>query len=214
MATEKSPKIILNRNDVEKSQGTDISLKSKGKRKRNESKNESCVRVTRTQTRSQTLRGSNEEPASKKQRTESSVQIAIRSNIPTRRRLVKMPKPTLNALMAPLKQYELVWAYIRGFPSWPAVIEKILPNGKFLVHFFGDYTRAEVARRNILNYFEGFNQFSCNFGNIKLQKAVEEAKFLLFERSYPTECFVCKVLECKRQFLLNRAINSNVTNGE
>lgn len=207
MATEKSLKIISNRNDVEKSEGTDISLKSNGKRKRNESKVKSCVKVIRTQTRSQTSRDANEEPSSKKQRTESSVQIAVRSNIATKRRLAKMPKPTPNALMPPLKQYELVWAYIRGFPSWPAVIEKILPNGKFTVHFFGDYTRAEVARRNILNYFEGFNQFSCNFGNIKLQKAVEEAKFLLFEKPYPNECFVCKVLEYKRQLLLNRAIN-------
>lgn len=100
-----------------KLEGTDISLKANGKRERNESNDESGPRATRMQTRNQTSREANEESVSKKQRTETSVQIAVRSNISTRRRLAKMPKPTPNTLMVPLRQYELVWAYVRVNPK-------------------------------------------------------------------------------------------------
>lgn len=128
------------------------------------------------------------------------------------RRVAKMPKVKSNALMPTLHKHELVWAYIKGFPSWPGVIEEFMPNGKVLVHFFGDYSRGEITRRNLMNYFEGFNRFSCNFGNVKLKKAVEEAKFFLFGNENMDECYVCKVLEFKRQF--NRERNFQNANDE
>lgn len=106
-----------------------------------------------------------------------------------------------NALMPGLHKYELVWAYVRGYPSWPGVVEEILSNGKYRIHFFGDYTRADVTGRCITNYFEGFHQFSSHFGNLKLRKAVEEAKFfLLGVNDVIDECFVCKILNHKKQF--------------
>lgn len=110
-----------------------------------------------------------------------------------------------NALMPTIHTNELVWAYIRGYPSWPGVVEEILENGRYKIHFFGDYTRATVTRRCIMNYFEGFQQFSSNFGNIKLRKAVEEAKFFLLGCDAIDECYVCKILKYKTNY------NKNIT---
>lgn len=144
---------------------------------------------------------------------EPSLQVVVQPNeksIRTKRRVVKMPKIASNTLMPILHQHELVWAYIKGYPSWPGVIEEFLANGKILIHFFGDYSRGEVTRRCIMNYFEGFNRFSCNFGNIKLRKAVEEAKYFLFGHQNPNECYVCKVLDFKRQYLHEKKfLNTN-----
>lgn len=141
-------------------------------------------------TRSQTTRtNENEIPPSK--RKESSAQIEGWKPVPeiekqmvnikpqkrmrsqtnvneiSKKRRVKQIIKT-NALMPSLHLHQLIWAYIRGFPFWPGVIEKLLPNGKYRIHFFGDYSHADVTRRCILNFFEGFSQFECNFGNIKL----------------------------------------------
>lgn len=109
----------------------------------------------------------------------------------------RIPKPT-NALMPAIHLNELVWAYVRGSPYWPGVVEEMLPNGKYSIHFFGDYTKFPVSRHNIITYFDGFNQFSCNFGNMKLHKAVEEAKIFLFDAFNPQQCYVCKMTALKK----------------
>lgn len=41
----------------------------------------------------------------------------------------------VNTLMPAFHRYELVWAYIRGFATWPGVIEEILPNGNIVSTF-------------------------------------------------------------------------------
>lgn len=122
---------------------------------------------------------------------------ALRKNRNTKKILLKIQK---NMLMPSFHPFELVWAYIRGFPTWPGVIEEISVKGNFIVHFFGDYSTAEVPRKNIIHYFEGFSQFAENYGNIKLRKAVEEAKIFLMETNDKNnECFVCKVLNTKKK---------------
>lgn len=103
-------------------------------------------------------------------------------------------------LMPVVHQNELVWSYVRGNPFWPGVVEHILPNGKFVIHFFGDYSRSSVTRRCFIDYFEGFSQFSCNFGNLKLRKAVEEAKYFLLGNYDRSNCYVCKVLSTRRTY--------------
>lgn len=148
----------------------------------------------------------------KKKRIEEKKQATIVAERPTktiqfRRQIKKMPKVSSNALMPKLHKHELVWAYMKGYPSWPGVIEDITSKGKYLIHFFGDYSKAEVTRRFIINYFEGFNQFSCNFGNIKLKKAVEEATYFLLGNPNSNECFVCQMLQYKKDFL--RSCNSS-----
>lgn len=113
------------------------------------------------------------------------------------------PKP-VNALMQTFKKYDLVWARVRGFCHWPGVIEDLLQNGKYRIHFFGDYSRADVTRKNIVNYFEGFNDFSCNFGRVHLQKAVKEASFFMFNNGTGRVCYVCNVLDFKEKKMLNK----------
>lgn len=77
----------------------------------------------------------------------------------TKRRLVRKIKISrANQLMPNLYRYRLVWAHMKGFPFWPGVVEDMLPNGKYLIHFFGDYSYGHVTR------------------------PVEEAKYFLFRK--------------------------------
>lgn len=112
------------------------------------------------------------------------------------------PKP-VNSLMQPFRKYDLVWARVRGFCHWPGVVENILNDGKYRIHFFGDYSYSNVTRKNIVNYFDGFNEFACNYGNNNLRKAVKEATLFLFDKNTGNECFVCKMLNYKKQLYCN-----------
>lgn len=160
------------------------------------------VKFERMQLRSRATQNVSE--PKRKKTEENTMSRSSKPKLTVRR---KMPKIPTNALLPSLHRFELVWAYLKGFPSWPGVIEEITPKGKYRIHFFGDYTRADVTRRCIINFFEGFNQFTCNFGNIKLKKAVEEATYFLLGNSHVKECFICHMMEQKRQMLLNRALN-------
>lgn len=84
----------------------------------------------------------------------------MRFTVPT-----KTPKKRIIQLQVSLPCFhvnELIWAYVRGYPSWPGVIESITARGKFLIHFFGDYSRAEVTKSCITNFYEGFKQYINN----------------------------------------------------
>lgn len=122
----------------------------------------------------------------------------------TSQQIKKRMKKVSRQLMPVIHQNELVWSYVRGNPYWPGVVEHLLPNGKYIIHFFGDYTRSTVSGRCIIDYFEGFNQFSCNFGNLKLRKAVEEAKYFLFGDYDRSNCYVCKVLSSRRTYNMEK----------
>lgn len=122
-------------------------------------------------------------------------------NIPKRARMdIQEKKPqrkqikrTCQSLMQQsFRVNDLVWAYVRGFPYWPGVIEGITLKGKYTVHFFGDYTRSDIGRRNVISFYEGFEQYSNNFGNVKLQRAINKARILLLSE-VNDECFVCKI---------------------
>lgn len=95
---------------------------------------------------------------------------------------------------------ELVWAHIRGFPYWPGVIENVTNKGKYLVHFFGDYSRGEISRNNVANFFDGFEHYSSHGGNLKLQKAINEARIFLLSERTVNECLVCKIPKIKAMY--------------
>lgn len=116
------------------------------------------------------------------------------STITKKRRTIQ-----LNVLQPNFHINELVWAHVRGYPFWPGVIEKITPKGKYLVHFFGDYSRSELGKSRITNFYEGFNRYSTNFGNIKLKKAVEEARIFLISNIQPNACMVCMIPMIKKK---------------
>lgn len=99
--------------------------------------------------------------------------------------------------------YEFVWAYVRGFAYWPGVIESETKKGKYVVHFFGDYTRAEVGRNRIAHFFEGFEQYSGHNGNHKLEKAINEARIFLVSERTIDECMVCQIPIMKAAYYKN-----------
>lgn len=104
---------------------------------------------------------------------------------------------------------EFVWAYVRGFAYWPGIIESVTTKGQYVIHFFGDYTRAEVGKNRVVHFFEGFEQYSGHNGNHKLEKAIKEASiFLVGQRTF-TECMVCKIPAMKAVCLQNRMIKDN-----
>lgn len=137
----------------------------------------------------------------KRIRTEAKTPVTKKRTRVNKKRTIKV-----NALMPTFHVFELVWAYVKGYPTWPCVIERITAKGKFAVHFFGDYTKAEVSRHNITHFMEGFNQFGHDFGNIKLKKAVEEAKIFLLGGQHTDECFVCKMIALKRDMISKNGI--------
>lgn len=113
--------------------------------------------------------------------------------------LVRLPTLNIN---------EFVWAYVRGYAYWPGVIESVNSKGKHVIHFFGDYSRAEVGRNRIVHFFEGFEQYSGHNGNHKLEKAIKEARiFLVSERTF-NDCKVCALLTMKADVLKNKMLKN------
>lgn len=98
-----------------------------------------------------------------------------------------------------LEKYEIVWAHIRGYALWPGIIEELCANGKYKIHFFGDYSISYVTKYKIVHYMEGFSSYS-NYTktNLLLHKAVRETQIFLFEREIPKCCYICKVLDMRR----------------
>lgn len=108
-------------------------------------------------------------------------------------------KAMSKAIMPSFYVNDLVWEYVRGYPSWPGVIEKITPKGKYVIHFLGDYSRSEIGRNAITNFFEGFNTYMTDFGNVKLKKAVNDARIFLLSGTLTVDkCMVCMIPELKK----------------
>lgn len=106
-----------------------------------------------------------------------------------------------------LRQLEMVWAYVRGSPYWPGIIEAELPDGKYKIHFFGDYTTCNVNKSKIKHFLEGFNDYSkMKKPTNLLIKAVEESKIFLFEAQKPHRCYICQMLDLRKTYLQNRQL--------
>lgn len=149
-------------------------------------KNDDEPTAKRTRSKSTIVRNvqkeTNDEQPSAKRMQSKSIIAAVKEKPNKIVRNLQMPHKTvrkqirISVLLPSFHIHELVWGYVRGYPSWPGVIECLTPKGKYLVHFFGDYTRAELGRSCITNFFEGFNQYTSNFGNARLQRAINEAR--------------------------------------
>lgn len=77
----------------------------------------------------------------------------------------------------------MIWAHVRGYPNWPGIIKSETPNGKYVIHFFGDYTRSELTKSKIMHLMEGFNQFATSKPSIQLKKAINEAKLFVMDQN-------------------------------
>lgn len=96
-----------------------------------------------------------------------------------------------------IRQFNLYWVKLRGFCMWPATVEEVIGSNRFIVHFFGDYTRSIVYRNSFLYKFnEGFVVFNGDqkmVKNVKLSKSVNEASmcYMRLVHSPPKSCCIC-----------------------
>lgn len=121
----------------------------------------------------------------------------------------KQPKKLVSSVLSlkpSLKQFEIVWAHVRGFANWPGIIEEETKTGKYLIHFFGDYTRSEVTKSKIMHLMEGFNQFATvQTPSMRLTKAIREAQFFILDKDRST-CPICDMLKMKLAFVNKKAL--------
>lgn len=103
-----------------------------------------------------------------------------------------------------IQQYNLYWVKLRGYCMWPAIVEGVTGANRFVVHFFGDYTRSTVYRNSLLyNFADGFVMFNNEQNaskNLKLCKSVNEASmfYARFVQSQPKlSCCICDFLKNK-----------------
>lgn len=111
----------------------------------------------------------------------------------------KKRKMSLSLITPPdLNRFAICWVKIRGYKDWPGVIEDCV-NGKYIIHFFGDYSiSTPVTRYKITNFYEGFSLFKHTFDDHKLRKAVQEACICLMNEPSPSSCLVCSILITQR----------------
>lgn len=80
---------------------------------------------------------------------------------------------------------QVVWAKLRGFPCWPAKIERIGGEKKQFIEifWFNDYRRSKVFRSQIFDFHTHFVQFAAEFENhIGLETAAKEALIYLSQK--------------------------------
>lgn len=77
---------------------------------------------------------------------------------------------------------QVVWAKLRGFPCWPAKIERIGGEKKQFIEifWFNDYRRSKVFRSQLFDFHKHFARFAIGFENhIGLETAAKEALIYL-----------------------------------
>jgi len=83
--------------------------------------------------------------------------------------------------MTKFTESQLVWAKVKGYPWWPAIVLKVMGggssnnSGSVLVNFIGDNSHATVHEHKVTDFNESFAQF-CNGKNRKLQEAIKAAR--------------------------------------
>lgn len=132
----------------------------------------------------------------KRRRIEAPPPSRPNQNNANRRRKSTLKTSTLS-LKPSLYKYELVWAHVKGYPIWPGIIEDELPNGKYRIHFFGDYSRSDVNKTKIMHLMEGFDHYTAMVEpSTLLLKAMHECKLFVFEQNRKT-CPICEVFKMK-----------------
>lgn len=97
-----------------------------------------------------------------------------------------------------VSMFAICWVKVRGFRDWPGVIENCV-NGKYTIHFFGDYTRSTVTKKALTNFYEGFSLFSHTFEKPELSKAIKEACICLMKTPNPSTCLVCEIFSVRQK---------------
>jgi len=80
-----------------------------------------------------------------------------------------------------IKEGDIVWTKLRGFPWWPGKVDKIQDKSKeikYNIRFIGDNSIAYVNKDQIQSFIEGIKNDFSNIKKKNLLKAYEEAKKL------------------------------------
>ena len=114
-----------------------------------------------------------------------------------------------------MKQNDVVWAKIKGFPWWPGVISSISKSKEqsieYLVNFQGDFTYARLPDSKLYIFQEKFKEFS-NRKNKKLSDAIQIAeKILSGETNFAVEQ---RKLEKKSEIKKDQKINAKIIENE
>lgn len=73
---------------------------------------------------------------------------------------------------------DIVWAKIKGYPHWPAKVERVygVKNQMVEVFWFNNYKRTRMNKGQLLNFLTNFDRFRPDFVNhIGLEPAAKEA---------------------------------------
>lgn len=89
-------------------------------------------------------------------------------------------QPTVSNALVPmdLMPGDIVWAKIKGYPYWPAKIERIFgaKNQMVEVFWFNNYKRTKMCRASCMSFLSNFDRFRSSFNNyIGLEPAAKEA---------------------------------------
>lgn len=110
----------------------------KEEKKKQKEKNDNIITDITAQT---------DEPNKKRRKKSTESHTLVRKS---KRASRKVPATAL-CLKPALREYEMVWAHIKGFRNWPGIIEHETPKGMYKIHFFGDYSTSEVSKNKIMH---------------------------------------------------------------
>ena len=80
---------------------------------------------------------------------------------------------------------EVVWAKIRGYPHWPAIITGIEDDNKekkYAVSFIGDNTHASLAKKYLVKFEKGLKLYA-NTKKKNLLESIEKAKEIYYNKN-------------------------------
>jgi hypothetical protein len=123
------------------------------------------------------------------------------------------------------KKGEVVWAQVRGFPWWPAVVKSV--NSKMikqddddeeyrqtiaLVYFVGDNSHSELPMNKIEKFASKYEKYSKTKKKCLLNSIKQANKIILNEISFEKHLTDLNKIEKKRKKRANEKIESNVNN--
>lgn len=76
---------------------------------------------------------------------------------------------------------EVVWAKIRGYPWWPAIVKKAMADpkeNKYMVYFIGDNTHSTLPESKLANFQKNFKDYSKTKKG-KLVESIKKAKDMI-----------------------------------
>lgn len=104
-----------------------------------------------------------------------------------------------------IKEGDIVWTKLRGFPWWPGKVDKIIDKTKeikYNIKFIGDNSLAFVNKDQIQSFIEGIKNDFSNIKKKSLLKAYEEAKKLYEKVNGKIDFEICQ-LSNKSKYLYN-----------